>query len=131
MRFKKDRAYKFIFRAARKYFKMQFKNSKFGQNLYRLNKDALVERSQEFLNHYYPILGADKENAQCFLLMVYSAKKNSKEYEEVIGKDNISVFTSVFGNNNSKRIRQNFFENEFVQKIWSLVASKLTYEFVF
>ena len=74
----------------------------------------MVERSQEFLNHFFPILGADKENAYCFLLIVYSAKKNSKEYEDVLGIDNISVFTSVFGNNNSKRMRQSFFQNEFV-----------------
>ena len=62
---------------------------------------------------------------------MYSTKKNSREVEHIIGEEMIKTFTCVFGNNNSKIMRENLFGNSFIRKLWGEVAKKLKYEFVF
>lgn len=55
-KFKRDRAYKFILRGARKYLKKKFYNSEYGKKVYRISDAELLEQVSKFITSEFPTI---------------------------------------------------------------------------
>ena len=43
-----------------------------------------------------------------------------------MSKDKIEKYIRIFGNNNSKKLRKEFFEDELIRLLWEYISGKLT-----
>ena len=66
------------------------------------------------MTNNYPDLKCGAEDVYSFMLIVYPTKRKSNSIVRKLGISKVKTFTSVFGNNNNKGIRDIFFSDEFV-----------------
>ena len=85
-----------------------------------------MRRVDQFLLKYYPSIDRSNENISAFLLLIFASKKKSMLVQNTISLSKIDVYTNVFGNNNSKTLRQQFYSDPLIRQLWHLISHKMT-----
>ena len=58
-------------------------------------------------------------NSIALLLLVYPTKRKSSEITKIMGRAKMQTYEKVFGNNNTKKGRLDFFQDEFYRMLWN------------
>ena len=145
-----DTAYKPTLRGSRKSIRDLFfafvdaHRARFRQNRYRWSPETLKEALTEFMKTLQSAGDRKNEpftNEQIWTvgLLVFPNKGNYSKNEkkiacqplfDALGKDGISRFRDLFGENTTKQVEE-FFNSELIQRLWPTIEANLTMEHCF